>query len=45
MKQLNDVLCTSKKELVESKGNINKQVGLTIEFSCRYDPKDFKKKW
>ena len=39
VKQLNDVFRTSKKELSETKGDIHEYLGLTIDFSGRYDPK------
>ena len=35
---------TSKKELVETKGNIHKYLGLTVNFSGRYDANDPNKK-
>ena len=38
-KQLNDVFCTSKKEQFETKGDVRKYLGLTIDFSSKYNPK------
>ena len=37
--QLNNVFRTSKKELSETKGDIHEYLGLTINFSGRYDLK------
>ena len=37
VKQLNHVFRASKKELAETKGNIHKYLGLTINFSGKYD--------
>ena len=44
VKELNNVFHTSKKEFAETKGNINKKLGLTIDFSGRYDANDPNKK-
>ena len=44
VKELNNVFCTSKKELAETKGNIHKYLGLTINFSGRYNANDSDKK-
>ena len=37
VKQLNDIFRTSKKELAETKGDIHEYLGLTIDFSGKYD--------
>ena len=44
VRELNDVFCTSKKELTKTKGDIHEYLGLTIDFSGRYDPDDPDKK-
>ena len=38
------MFCTSKKDLAGTKGNIYKYLGLTINFSGRYDFNDLNKK-
>ena len=40
VKDLNNVFRTSKKELAETKGDIHGYLGLTIDFSGRFDPDD-----
>ena len=40
VKELNNVFRTSKKELAETKGDIHEYLGLTIDFSGRYNPND-----
>ena len=42
--ELNDVFHTSKKELAETKGNIHEYLGLTIDFSGKYNTSDPNKK-
>ena len=44
VRKLNNVFCTSKKELTETKGDIHEYLGLTIDFSGRYDRNDPNKK-
>ena len=41
---MNDIFRTSKKELAETKGDIHEYLGLTIDFSGRYDPNHPNKK-
>ena len=38
VKDLNNVFWTSKKELTETKGEIQEYLGLTIDFSGKYNP-------
>ena len=38
MKDLNNVFQTSKKELAKTKGDIHEYLGLTIDFSSKYNP-------
>ena len=40
VRDLNNVFRTSKKELAETKGEIHEYLGLTIDFSGRYNPAD-----
>ena len=44
VKDLNNVFRTKKKELAETKGDIHEYLGLTINFSGRYNPDDPNKK-
>ena len=44
VKYLNNVFRISKKELAETKGDIHEYLGLTIDFSGRYNPDDPGKK-
>ena len=44
LNQLNDVFCISKREVSESKGNINKFLGKIINISVRYNHKNPSKK-
>ena len=44
VKELNNVFSTNKKELVGTKGGFYEYLGLTIDFSGRYDPDDPDKK-
>ena len=40
VKDLNNVFRTNKKKMAKTKGNIHKYLGLTIDFSCKYDPNE-----
>ena len=44
VRELNEVFCTSKNKLAETKGDINEYLGLTIDFNGRYNANDPDKK-